>query len=278
MDPVDRQRQRDEDLYEQFRASPMTELTGIVGARGATGGRGGKPQVQQLWTIGFSFDAWRIDGGPIRTEPLTIHRRVTYEELRQFQSMINGETIVRIRARLSKGDISGVVNGYLEEYIGSITDDVELLERLVQLQEPKTFHDEQFGTFTFDRSVSWYSASVQWVGKEIQLTLNIEGPDEIGPCLRIARALWSEESVWKARIEAFAVQELLPIKNEGWVDEDEAEVSPEEFKNKMTLESISIYADGTFNFWHLDGDLFWGHFISISGNLTDGPTGADIPG
>ena len=46
----------------------------------------------------------------------------------------------------------------------------------------------------------------------------------------------------------------------------------------MKLESISVRNNGSFDFWHNDGDLFWGHSIQISGNLTDGPKRADIPG
>ena len=74
------------------------------------------------------------------------------------------------------------------------------------------------------------------------------------------------------------MQELLPLKNENWLDEDEAELSPDEFKDRMTLESITVYPSGSFDFWHNDGDLFWGHSIQISGNLSDGPKHADIPG
>jgi hypothetical protein len=46
----------------------------------------------------------------------------------------------------------------------------------------------------------------------------------------------------------------------------------------MKLETISVSSDGSFNFWHDDGDLFYGHAIQVGGNLVEGPTYADIPG
>ena len=46
----------------------------------------------------------------------------------------------------------------------------------------------------------------------------------------------------------------------------------------MTIESVTVYSDGEFEFWHSDGDLFWGHSIQVSGNLSDGLTDIDTPG
>lgn len=46
----------------------------------------------------------------------------------------------------------------------------------------------------------------------------------------------------------------------------------------MKLESISIQPNGEFEFWHNDGDLFYGHSIQISGSLEKGLTHSDIPG
>ena len=74
------------------------------------------------------------------------------------------------------------------------------------------------------------------------------------------------------------MQELLPLKNENWLDEGEAELSADQFKSRMTLESVTVEPGGSFDFWHNDGDLFCGHSIQISGSLSEGPTRADIPG
>lgn len=46
----------------------------------------------------------------------------------------------------------------------------------------------------------------------------------------------------------------------------------------MKLEAITVRPNGEFEFWHDDGDLFWGHSILISGDLNHGLEDADIPG
>jgi len=35
----------------------------------------------------------------------------------------------------------------------------------------------------------------------------------------------------------------------------------------MTIEAISLYPNGDFAMYFLDGDLFWGHSISVTGNV-----------
>jgi hypothetical protein len=72
--------------------------------------------------------------------------------------------------------------------------------------------------------------------------------------------------------------ELLPLKNESWLDEGEVEVSANEFKPKVKFESVTVIPDGSFDFWPLDSHLFRGHSIQVSSNPSVGSTHADIPG
>jgi hypothetical protein len=58
--------------------------------------------------------------------------------------------------------------------------------------------------------------------------------------------------------------------------EDETPVTPRQFKERMTLESIAVSPNGKFEFTFDDGQLFWGHVIQVSGSLSKGPTNAHI--
>jgi hypothetical protein len=46
----------------------------------------------------------------------------------------------------------------------------------------------------------------------------------------------------------------------------------------MKLESVTVWPGGLFEFSHQDGDLFWGHWIEISGDLVKGLRCASISG
>ncbi len=68
-------------------------------------------------------------------------------------------------------------------------------------------------------------------------------------------------------------------KNETWIeDKDEEPLTPEQFKERMVLDSISIDSDGDVSFYHSDGDLFWGHCILVTMNSENNFTSADIAG
>src|SRR5262249_25964407 len=105
-----------------------------------------------------------------------------------------------------------------------------------------------------------------------------EEPTDVPAALQTAHALWQASHRWNARIRDYAAQKLLPLKNDVWLDDEEDELTADQFQEKMTLKGITVYPDGAFEFWHDDGDLFWGHSILVSGNLTEGPTDANIPG
>jgi len=96
--------------------------------------------------------------------------------------------------------------------------------------------------------------------------------------LAVAPDLLLLAASWDARVRAFAAKELLELKNDTWLGEDEVEVSEEEFKSRMVIESVGFHPDGDIEFWFADGDLFWGHSIQVDARLADGPTAAQMCG
>ena len=77
----------------------------------------------------------------------------------------------------------------------------------------------------------------------------------------------------------YAVESLLTLKNETWIEaKDEEPLTPEQFKEWMVLDSISIDSDGDVSFYHSDGDLFWGHCILVTMNSQNNFNSADIAG
>lgn len=136
--------------------------------------------------------------------------------------------------------------------------------------------DERFGTLWEDDHHESWDGEADWDGVGIDLSLEAATDEELDDALRTAHALWDQQDLWGERLESFAVQELLPLKNDFWLADGERPLTEEQFRRRMALSSITILPGGKFIFWYYDGELFLDHAIEITGNLVDGPTGADI--
>lgn len=262
-------------LIERLPTEPIVAVSGVVSASGVAGGMF---KGDELWRMNFSLDGWRVGDAEVQSDALYVTRRVTEDELGEFRKLITSYAVIRIRARVASDAVLGRSQALLEEFVGADTSDAELNARAEQLQRPVTFQDSSFGELTLDRRLEWFTGKAVWNGDEVSLNLSAKGREEVEEALATARSLWSSQELWHRRIGDFAVLELLRLKNDAWLDEDEAELTADQFKSKMKLETISVYPDGSFEFWHDDGDLFWGHSIQIGGNLAEGPNHADIPG
>lgn len=266
---------RQKRLLEQLVAVPAVTVLGVVAPSGVGGGKLGPDEP---WTLRFTLVAWRVETGDIQTRPLTIQRAVTDKELRRFRDQIKPYTVIRINARVVTESIAGASEGLLEVLVGTDACDAELNEYALRLQEPVTHEDPILGTFTLDRRIDWFSGNAVWDRAPVSLNLSASDPAGLQAALGTAYSLWRSADSWNCRIRDYAVEELLPLKNDNWLGEGEAELTANQFKDRMKLKEITVAPDGSFDFWYDDGDIFWGHAIQISGNLLEGPTNADIPG
>jgi hypothetical protein len=261
-------------LAAQLSGRPVEHVIGLIDANG----KAGWPEEGDQWTLSMTFHCWKIPPGPMKTRPLSVSFTASRREVDLLWERVHSYSVVGIRARVAEESVIGTPQAELLEFLGPEGSDSEMNQAAVDLQKPVIHQDPQFGQFTLNRRVDWYTAETEWNGVVVALNLTLDDSGTIDVAVQAARVLWKNQKQWAKRIEDYGVQELLPLKNESWLDEGEAELTADEFKARMVLESVTVEPDGSFDFWHNDGDLFWGHSIQISGNLSEGPTRADIPG
>ena len=87
---------------------------------------------------------------------------------------------------------------------------------------------------------------------------------------------------WDKKIRAHAAEYLIDNAIE-WINADnyedeEIELTKEEFAERIGIESVEVNADGSFTLMFDDDDIFAGHVVVVDGNIEDGPDSAYIEG
>lgn len=255
-------------------AQPVVEITCLIYPNGAGGWH---HRGQALSMLAFTTTAWRIGIGPVRRDPLWVRRLLSEAEVGPQMQLLQAGTVLSMRARLVEKQ-EEKSHAMLEDVIDLDAADPELLAILAELRQPVTHQDDVFGVLTLDRQVDCYEGEVPWCGRTIRIRAVANEAGDLERSLASGHLLWADQAAWARRVCDLAVAELLPLKNECWLEQDEASLSAAAFLGRMSLESIVLNPNGTLDFYHHDGDLFWGHGILVYGTITDGPQRAEIVG
>jgi hypothetical protein len=275
-DPLAAAREMETKLLELLKNSQTVELIGVVGGSGPGAGQS---KGETDWTMSFALEVWRIAGSMVQKREMRVIKKVSHEEWARQKNCVAPDTIVRLRGKIAEFPWGRTrMHMLLEEIIGVDRTDAEMNRVSAELKKEISFEDGVFGKLVFDRRIKWFTRRVAWRGQNADLYVHAGDEEEARRMLKTAHVLWAGEANWNARVLARAVEDLLSTKNDNWLDDNEKVVTADEFKKRMRLEAISINEGGNFEFCFADGNLFWGHVILVRGNLTEGPTGADIAG
>ena len=260
------------ELAAQFQPEELTILA-VTGANGFNGGKAGK---DKLWWAAIGLTAWMEEDSPdIHQGEFTLSTIADDQLLEHLRRRARPDLIIKFRGRVSKDGKRLLLLDLPEPAF-----DPDLKAILEEQKKPVTFWEEGLGTFTLNRQVDWFETELDWLGTEISLTIDMD--EDRANCVANARQLLGAAADWDQRIRAFSAGELVGLAND-WSQEmdddgETAEISKEQFMERMELESIEVRADGSFEFWFADGELFYGHSIRVTGDLEHGPDEAHMEG
>lgn len=274
IDPFKEGKRKRTELLAIFETLPETTIHGVVGANGPGGG---KTPPETRWSLALQLVAWRIPGSEIHQTKLPVTKLVTNTELDELQKSIQPNSVITFRAKLCEASPFGDARAQLIALLEP-PEDNELNSIVSELKKPVVISDPDLGELTLNRSVDWYEGQITWMGQEIRISVSLDEDGSPDGALDTARELLTSMATWATNVNEYAVQKLLDLKNETWLDENESPLSAADFIQRMALGSITVYPGGDFEFWHDDGELFWGHSILVSGSLSEGLKDADIPG
>lgn len=266
----------EQDLIAQLAGSPIEEVIGLVHSDGVGVFDN---RARELWMLVFYLTAWRVGEGAVcKDDSMVVRREVSTQELDRLRTEIRENTVIRMLARVCRDGTYGSHQAWLEKVVEQNACDSELQKFLVELQERVIYIDEFFGEFVLDRRLDGYVAGAKWNGTDVELVLSFQDPSDLEGSVVVARELWSDSRSWDKRVRDCIVEELLSVKNSGWLQEGESELSREDFESRMRLNFIFAEPDRSFEFSYGDDDMFWGHGIVARGSLDQGIESASIEG
>ena len=188
--------------------------------------------------------------------------------------------IYRIKARGWKGDALYEPQWYVTEVLEEGVPCPALEEIWAEYTKPILLEDEVLGTLTLDREMSIFEGTCRWMGKEVQISLDVEIEKKASwtRVTNVMKKLLADQEVWDKSLRAMAAQKLTAQANEWLADNDqtdrEAEKDPiteDEFARRILLTEFTVSPGGRFTVWYEDDDMFWGHVIIVDGTLKKAP-------
>lgn len=255
--------------FKELAAQFLPEELTILAVTGANGFGGGKTRGETLWTASIGLTAWMEEDSPdIHRGKFVLSTIADDRLLGVLRQRARPDFIIKFRGRVSENGQRLLLLDLPEPAF-----DPDLKAILEEEKKPVTFQEEGLGAFTLNRQVDWFETTVDWLGTEISLVFDAE-EDRAG-CIQSAKAVLAAAGDWDRRVREYAAGELLASAND-WAEDEE--ITREQFMERMELESIEVRADGGFDFWFGDGDLFYGHSIHVSGDMENGPDDAEMEG
>lgn len=255
--------------FKEFSAQFLPEELSILAVTGANGFGGGKTSGEELWTASIGLTAWMEEDSPDIHRGEFVLSTVGDEQLLEvLRRRTRPDFIIKFKGRVSEDGKRLLLLDLPEPGF-----DPDLKAILEEQKKPVTFWEEGLGTFALNRQVDWFETEVDWLGGQISLVFDAE--EDRAEVLQRAKTLLAGAADWDQRIRAYAADDLLASAND-WAEDEE--ITREQFIQRMELESIEIRADGSFEFWFADGDMFYGHSIHVSGDMENGPDDAAMEG
>jgi len=123
----------------------------------------------------------------------------------------------------------------------------------------KTLKSKLLGTLRYEKEFNWWTAKfVLGKGHRIDVTINDqEDMDKVVVAVEIRLTQLKKNEL---SLREYAAKKLLKLANE-WAEGEK--VTKEDFVSRLRLETIAFYNDLSTGLYYDDGDLFWGHTITV---------------
>jgi len=278
--------------YEIFASEYQTEFQEIAVLLNDAGIGAGKVTGDTLWLASADFIALQdMQTGVIKKGdgrivwPVTDENRKLHGAAYPFYFQKGGIYKLRVRGLIDQTIPEGRTPLFYNRFLV-----VEVLDEKFQsdalaaiwheYQQPVFLKDELLGSFQLDKKYSSFQGSIELHGSTLVVHMHVDIHNEKSwnEALCNLRTLYTQLEKQGDDFRSFAASQLTELANDWLQDENADEISEEDFAGRMALTSLSINADGDYSVYYSDDDMFYGHAITVSGNIGSDFESANICG
>lgn len=249
----------------------VLEIVGVVDDYGVTAGwsRGDFYHTATLKLL-----AWKQDFDNVVNNEIMVRWLIKEGEIKDIQEKLRPHSILKLRVKKGRSGFA------LIEILKYSYEDAQLKEALGEYLKPVYYNHEKLGILILDKNLQCFNGEAKWENENCKISISVEDePMEKG--LETIYKLIDPLNQMKKKIKEFASKELLDLAND-WLDDNENkevdEITQEYFIGKISLDTVSISANGNFSIYFYDGDMFWGHCIIVHGNINGELNYAEMAG
>lgn len=252
-------------------AGKLVEIYGVVD-EGGGGGDSSAPYHRDV-----QFKKWRIVGGEISSIPLFVRQPCKESDIRPWMRTIKPGNMLHMEIRFTKQLVEDQLRGKVIRYFGKTRKDKELLAAAAD-KRPPTIRVEGFPEFQLDRDSDGYATTIAVGRRKVRLLITSDRKRTLeSVCGKIRQQnLFKRE--YQNRLLTVLERDLLPLKNEDWLADEEKPVTAAKFRSSLKLSDVEVTSSGSYECIFDDGDQFFGHDLVVRGNLKSGPKQADLYG
>jgi len=130
------------------------------------------------------------------------------------------------------------------------------------------------GTLKYEKEFNWWTTKFE-LRKGLRIAVMIIDQKEMDKVILAmeARLSWLKKN--EISLREYAAKKLLKLAND-WAEG--GKVTKKDFVTRMRLEALEFYNDLSSGLYYNDGDLFWGHTITVDIDKSGKCTRAEFQG
>lgn len=235
---------------------------------------------QDGWMLGFHVNPWRVLGEPTQFTELRVTKPMTEAQVEGAKAALQATSVVTFSIRKLEPTDHGTHTATLDVLSQLSVPDPELEAAATELRVPVQLDTETLGTLRLDRRIDLFEGEIDYLGRRVGLSVpSLQNSAKIDDdALAVANQLRANLQSLDRKAREFASTQLLELKNDSWLDDEEDELSLQEFQQRISLTALSVEADGTISLYYDDGDIFLGHSIDVRGTIDGELLDASISG